>query len=237
MRLATSRHFDDFIGAQAIPLTASDTAAPWAKKLTKTAGSPTLAGLSGGQHCVEAALDATNEVQAATLYHGDVLSILMDNVQSVAFRLRTNNGGSTPIAVNQVLWAGLMSAENDAPESASKYCGFRVDGANTPTNVIAVDAKDGTNATLNDQQSPLLLPDATWLDFVIDFANGLGDVRFFAGDSNRNGRLTRILPTTTFNLAALTGQYLQFVFQLAKASGTGAPKADLDYVELLYKRS
>lgn len=237
MRLATNRFFDDFVGAQIIPATASGQASPWTKKITKTAGSPTVAGLSGAPHTIEAALDATNEVQAATLYNGDIKSILGANLQSFACRVRTNNGGSTPIAANQVLWFGLMAGENDTPESAAEYCGFRIDGANTPTNAIATDSYDGTNAAQNNQQSALALPDATWLDFVIDFANGLGDVRFYAGDSNRNGRLTRLNPTKTFNLAALSTIYVQPVFQLSKASGTGAPKADLDYVELLYTRS
>lgn len=231
MRLATERFFDDFIGAQSIPVTATGDRR-WTKKITKTAGSPTVAGKSSGQHSVELALDATNEAQAATLYQGDVLNLLADDVQSLAFRVQ-----GAAIAANQVLWFGLMTAENDAPESATHYCGFRIDGANNPTNSIAVDAKDGSNPTLNNQASPLLLPAATYLDFVIDFANGLGDVRFFAGDSGRNGRLTRILPTTTFNLAGLSGTYLQVLAQLSKASGTGAPTADIDYVEVLYRRS
>jgi len=59
---------------------------------------------------------------------------------------------------------------------------------------------------------------------VIDLSNGITDIRFFIdGD--------RVAAATTFTMASITsGQNVQPIFQLQKASGTGVPSITIAQV-------
>ena len=83
------------------------------------------------------------------------------------------------------------------------------------TSNIVVESDDGV--TDNDDKATGATLAAVYKKFLIDFTNGISDIRFFI-DGERVGS------ATTFTLAGITsGQNVQPMIQLQKASGTGVP--------------
>jgi hypothetical protein len=225
MRLATERYFDDFADADAPPLASAEAGGRWCYKVTKTAGSPSVAPVTGITHSMRLLLDNTNEEQVLTLDHGDVLQFRANDLLSIAFRAK-----ATVPAANQGLSLGLSSAENDVPGSVANYSWFRLAANGT----ILVETNDGTTAITGTSTGQTLSADV-FKEFLIDFSQGLNDVRFSCSGSN--GNLMRVAPKTIFAMPGLSGLFLQPFAQLQKASGTGVPHLDVDYCEILYRRS
>ncbi len=212
----------EFVGYNALAAAGAGVVGGFCKKVTAAGGSPTVNGLDDGAG-LRMLIAATNEAEILTLYHGDIRQYKADLLQRMTWRMK-----ASAIAANEILVAGLAGDQNDTADSVTYNTWFRLDGS------TAIKVETDDNATDDDDNSTgLTLPAATWKDFVIDFSNGLSDVRFFCDDAN--GKLQRVLGSTTFNLA-LSGVFLQPFFQLQKASGTTTPNVDVQYVEIEYKR-
>jgi hypothetical protein len=228
MRRATERFFCDFAGADAPPLASAEAGGPFVYKLTKTAGSPSALPVTGITHSLRLLLDSTSEEQVVTVDQNDILQFRANDLLSVAFRAK-----ASAIAANQGLVLGLSSAENDTPGSVAKYVWFRL---NASTSILA-ETNDGTTAITGTSTGQVLSADV-FTEFVIDFSEGLNDVRFSCSSSgSSSGNLMRVANKTLFACPGLSGQFLQPMLQLQKASGTGTPHLDVDYVEIEYRRS
>jgi len=225
MQHATARLFEDFLGAQVMPIVANNLGRPWCKKVTAAAGSPTMAGVAseatGG---LKTLLASTNEAEIMTLYWGDILSIKWSNILSIGYRLK-----ATAITTAESLVFGVASAQNDTEDSVAYNAWFKL----AATSDILVETDDASTDD-DDNDTGLDITAATYKEYVIDFRNGLADVRFFV--SGTGGYLERVLAKTTFSLAGAAATYLQPFMQLAKTTGTTVPYCTIDWIDIEYKR-
>jgi hypothetical protein len=91
---------------------------------------------------------------------------------------------------------------------------------------VVVETDDAT--TDNDDKATGQTLAAVYKTFIIDFTNGLKDVRFYIEGE-------RVAGSTTFDMsAAATGQNVQPLIQIQKASGTGVPAITVALVEVAF---
>lgn len=223
MRNGTYRYFDDFEGHRLHLATASGAGTPWVYA-KQGSGAPSVKGVTDMNTALRALLANDSEAQAICLYHGDILGFRLASLKSFACRVKTQ------ITTNEILTVGLGSARNNTADSVATNAWFRADGGNS----VLCETDDGTTDT-DDKDSGADFASGVWKEMVIDFANGLGDVRFFVGE-NTYGALTRVLPKQTFNMSAGSAAWVQPILQLQKASGTTTPAADIDYIEICGNR-
>lgn len=181
-------------------------------------GSCTVASVSLGS--LDLALDATNEVQNACLYMGNILPFDIDEIVRVEFiaKLTASLGASVMGAF------GLAGARNDALDSVAQHAWFRFEGSNA----IVCESDDGTTDQDDKATGQTLV--ASYKRFAIDFSvgnltqsppslskGGTADVRFFMG--NERGAMNRVAGHTRFDMSAYTSG-LQLFAQIQKTSGT-----------------
>jgi len=219
------RFFDDFQGKRIIGSTATD--GPWV--FTKNgSGSPTANTLDGATSAVRLLLDNTSEAQAIDLSHGDIKQWRAEDIEYVRFRLKVP---TADITTAQTLSFGLSGNRNNTWHSRAQYVNFALQ-ASTALLLESLDGTTTNNAVATDTTVTTALG---YREFAIDFTQGLADVRFLAGDASNH--MHRLAPKTTFNCAALKGLFLQPSIQIQKASGTTTPAVDVDYVEIVGRRS
>jgi hypothetical protein len=120
---------------------------------------------------------------------------------------------------------GLASARNATPDSVAVNAWFRMQGSASLTAVVA-ETDDAT--TDNDDKATGYTLASVYKTFLIDFTNGLNDVRFYIEGE-------RVAAGTTFNMSAVAaGQNVQPYVTLQKASGTGTPSVTIALVEIAY---
>ena len=117
----------------------------------------------------------------------------------------------------------MWSARNDAVDSVAANAHFKLEGANT----VVVESDDGTNDNDNVSTGKSLV--ATYKTFVISFASGTSDVRFFI-DGDRVGS------GTTFDMSNYSSG-LQPAVQLQKTADTNTDSVTVDYVKIRARRS
>lgn len=217
---ATERFFDDFCGMQTVA-----GGGPWTKADTSANGTPTLTGVTGVTSSIKGALDNTNEAQNLCLYFGDICCFKANDLQTVTFRLKTGAN----ITTAEELTFGMTSGRNDTTDSTTYNAQFKFAAANS----LLVETDD--NSTNDDDNDTGIDGSTSFREYVIDFTQGLADVRFYC--TNDAGELQRMLPATTFACTGMDGQYLQPNIQLQKTGGTTTPSFTLDFVEILYRRS
>lgn len=207
---------DRFDRSQVFTTTAG--AGGWAIADTSSSGTPTYTTVDGGGAkltCVN-----TSEAEILTLYQKDILPFPLPNVQRMSFLAKVAG-----IDAVTTLTMGLGSARNDTDDSVATNAWFRMEGSVSTTLVVA-ETDDGTTDT--DDKATTKTLSSTWKKFVIDFTNGLADVRFFIDGE-------RVASGTTFSMAAATSStYVQPLFQIQKASGTGVPSVTIRDVEIEY---
>jgi hypothetical protein len=221
---ATGCFHDDFHGLSVLPATASAVGSPWGSVITGS--TPTIKGVTAeATGAVQLLLTSTGEEQRAVLHFGDILSFALENLRRMIFRMRCS-----AITTAEIVVAGLASAYNATEDTVANNAWFRLAAATD----ILVESDDGSTAgDDDDNDTGLNITAAVYKEYLIDFSQGLSDVRFFVSDDN--GRLARVLKTTTFSLAAATG-YVQPYFSIHKASGATTPNLTLDYVHVDYVR-
>jgi hypothetical protein len=223
MRHATAHFFDDFLGLQVITATATQLNTPWGSVIVGT--TPTIKGLtSEATGAVQLLLTSTSEAQIACLHWGDLLALKLGNLRQFAFRMK-----ASAITTNESVVAGIGSAYNATEDSVAINAWFKL----AATTDILVETDDGATDD-DDNDSGVDIVAATYKEYLIDFRQGLADVRFYVGDSNV--RMKRV-PGGPFTLAgAAAATYVQPFFMLHKASGSTTPNATLDYVDIEYIR-
>lgn len=193
----------------------------WTIADTSSAGTPTYlcATEDGGSAVLTIA--ATSEAENVCLYLNDVLPWDLAQLQYVKFVAKVSGIDSATTLV-----FGVGSARNDTPDSVTVSAWFRMEGSASTTAVV-VETDDNTN-TWDDQATGQTLS-STYKTFLIDFTNGLADVRFFVEGE-------RVATGTTFDMSDVSsGQNVQPIIQIQKASGTGTPAVTLALIEAQYR--
>jgi hypothetical protein len=202
---------DDFMGGATIAATVGE--GMWKITDTSSSGTPTYtkdAAAHGG--VVTLAFDSQTEVQNVCLDFGDKLQLDIDELIEVEFRLRT-------VAVLDsatTLTFGVQTNRADNTDSTTNNAQFKLVGSNA----VVVETDD--NVTDNDDKATGQTLVATYKRFVISFAAGKSDVRFFIdGD--------RVAASTKFDMSQATGQLQPFV-QLQKTSDNNTDSVSIDYI-------
>jgi hypothetical protein len=213
-------YHDDFLGHGELPSSQSDS--DWLVDDTSSSGTPTYTkGGIGGEATL--ALASTAEVENVCLHHGDDLNFDIDSLKRVEFRIKM--GQAAMDTASQVAF-GMCSARNDAIDSIAEQACFRVIGADDTTAVVC-ESDDGSNNN-DDVASNQVLADS-YKRFVIDFAGGKSDVKFYM--DNGDGALSRVASGTTFNMSNYSAGLQPFV-QIQKTSDTNTDSVVIDYIHI-----
>lgn len=208
---------DSFDRAQALTTTPGMNG--WTVKDTSSTGTPTYLCASGGGMVLT--LAATSEAEVVTMYTNDVLAIPLAKLDKMWFVAKVSGIDSVTTLV-----MGAASAQNDTADSVSVNAWFRMEGS-ASTSLVVAETDDGT--TDNDDKATSVSLSSTYKKFLIDFSQGLSDVRFYADGA-------RVAQATTFSMSAASGsQNLQPFVQIQKASGTGVPAVTIAEYGVQYR--
>lgn len=206
---------DDFLGHGELPASQSDS--DWLVDDTSSSGSPTyVKGGIGGEAVLT--LASTNEVENVCLHHGDDLGFDIDDVITYEARVKVTE---TLDSATTIVF-GLGSARADDPDAVAANAFFKLAGSNT----LVVESDDGTND--NDDKATGTSLSSTYKKFVISFASGKSDVRFFVDGQ-------RVAASTTFDMSNYSAG-LQPIFQIQKTADTNTDSMTIDYVKIVSKR-
>ena len=213
----------DFFGHEVFSATAADNATFMIAD-TSSAGTPTYAVVDGsGSGEIAIDFDNTSEIQNVCLFQNDKLQYDIDLITEVAFRVKMNQA-----AVNAAtsLAFGVAGDRNDAIDSIAQAALFRVVGSDSTTAVV-VETDDGTNNNDDVATGDTLIN--AYKDFLISFAAGTNDVRFFIeGQPVATG--------TTFDMSSYTGS-LQLFAQLQKTANTNTDGVTIDRIAIRGRRA
>lgn len=199
----TTTFIDNFARAQAFTTTPGMNG--WTAVLTGTTPTAVCVTEDGGGFGL--ATTNTSESQLAVLYHNDVLAFDVRKIHQAWWVIKMG----TVDAVTNVA-VGLASAHNTTLDSVATNAWFRLIGA-TSTTAIVVETDDATHD--QDDVATGTTLSTTYKKFLIDFTQGLADVRFFIDGA-------RVASGTTFNMSSLgAGLNVQPYLSFGKASGTG----------------
>lgn len=192
----------------------------WTVKDTSATGSPTYLCTSGVG--MKLTLDNAVEAQVVTMYHNDVLMFALNELKTVEFIAKVAGIGS-----NSTLVMGIASAQNDTADSVATNAWFRIQGSVSTSNVLA-ETDDGT--TDNDDVATGTTLSSTLKKFVIDFSNGLSDVRFYIDGA-------RVAESTTFSMAALSSTTnVQPFVQVQKASSADLASVTINWWRMTHSK-
>lgn len=209
---------DDFIGSSVTLPTSANIGTPWVTAVTGAAPPTHVRNASE----LVLSLTSTSEAQILGVSHGDALTFDIDDIQSVEMRVRL---GASTITNGSILAFGVGSARNNTLDSVTAFAWFRMEGAVSTTQVLL--ETDDNVRDIDDVVSGVTLG-TTYKRFVIDFAGGKSDVKFYI-DGQRVGASQR------FDMSAY-GAGLQPIIQLQKAANTNADVARVDYFKVVAKR-
>lgn len=212
---------DNFDRAQAFTTTPAGDFG-WTIADTSSSGTPTYLCVTEDGGAASLLLDSTSEVQNVCLYQNDVLNYDWAKLQWVEFTVKAH----VAFVSGDTFFFGVGSARNDAVASISEKFVFKVVAATSLTNVV-IDTKDGTTAVSNVATGASIGADV-YKKYVIDFTNGLADVRAYIDGA-------RVAAGTTFNLSAITaGNNCQLMAQIQKTSSTNVPNPYISRVAVCY---
>ena len=211
--------YDDFNGAVATFPTSADPATPWLVADTSSAGTPVY---TKGTSEATLTLAATSEIENVCLSFGDALDFDIDDLIRVEMRVKIS---ASTMTSGSILAFGLGSARNDTLDSVAANAWFRMEGANSTT-LVYCESDDGVND--NDDKSSGVTLGTTYKEFVIDFAGGKSNVKFYIDGQ-------RVASTTTFDMSNYTAG-LQPIVQIQKAANTNANGVVVDYFKIVAKR-
>lgn len=193
----------------------------WTIKDTSSAGTPTYLNITEDGGAAKLTLVNTSEAEIVTLYQNDVLIYDVRQLKSIWWIAKVAS-----IDAVTTLTMGVASAQNDTDDSVATNAWFRMEGSVSTSNLV-VETDDGT--TDKDDIATGTTLSSTYKKLLIDFTNGLGDVRFFVDGA-------RVAAGTLFDMSALTaGLNVQPWVQIQKASGTGVPAVTLAQFGVCYE--
>ena len=207
---------DDFLGAKAITAVGAE-GQPW--EATYAAGGTTTIGGINGELTIANAV--ATEIQNNCVAFEDDLNFDIDLLDHIEMRVKA---GQAALNATSMLAFGLCSARNDVIDSLTAHASFRVIGATT---TVFCETDDGDND--NDDVSTGLSLVATYRKFVISFAGGTSDVRFFIDGQ-------RVCASTTFDMSSYTAG-LQPYMQIQKTSDANVDAFVIDYVRIVSRRA
>lgn len=210
---------EDFNGAVATFPTSADPATPWLVADTSAAGTPVY---TKGTSDATLTLAATNEVENVCLYFGDALDFDIDDLQRVEMRVKIS---ASTMTSGSILCFGVASARNDTADNVTANAWFRMEGANSTT-LVYCETDDGVND--NDDKSSGVTLGTTFKEFVIDFAGGKSNVKFYIDGQ-------RVASSTTFDMSNYSSG-LQPLVQIQKAANTNVNGVVVDYFKIVCKR-
>ena len=207
----------------AITLTSTPGMNGWTIADTSSSGTPTYVGTSEDGGSVKLSIVNTNEAEIVTLYQGDVVNYDLDDISNCWWVAKVSGIDSTTTLV-----MGVGSARNDTDDSVATNAWFRMEGG-TSTTALVVETDDGTNDN-NDKATGTTLA-ATYKRLLIDFSQGLSDVRFYVDGA-------RVASGTTFDMSDVSsGTNVQPMVMIQKSGGTGVPAVQLAQWGITYKTS
>lgn len=190
----------------------------WTIADTSSSGTPTYLTISGGGAALTC--DTQNEAQNICLYQNNILPFNLLKIQRMEWLAKVP---TTDAALT--LFMGLGSSRNDAPDSLTTMVGFRIEGSVSTTNLLC-ESDDGVT-DLDDKASGTTLA-TVFKKLVIDFTNGLSDIRFYVDGE-------RVAASQTFSMAALTSATnVQPIFQLQKTASAAAIQVVIKDVKIVY---
>lgn len=216
---------DPFSGHRVYSATAgSNVGHNWKITDTSSAGAPTYAppATSGGRG-LKLDLAADNEVENVCASFADLLCFDIDDLVEVRIRALMNQAALTS---GSSVAFGMASARNDAIDSLAAAALFRVIGADSTTNVV-VETDDGVTDKDDIATGRTLINVAK--DFVISFARGKSDVRFFIDGAP-------VALTTTFSMAGYSDGLQPYV-QLQKTATTAVDGITIKDFEVVYREA
>lgn len=210
-------YVEDFLGPQT--LTASPTGSDqWDIADTSSTGTPTytVGGINGE---ATLAFDSQAEIQNVCLFKSDVLNFDIDAIHSIELRVKTvaTLDSATSLAF------GLCSARNDAIDSLAAHASFRLIGSNS----LVVETDDSVND--NDDVATGATLGSTYKRFVIDFAGGKSNVKFYVDGA-------RVAASTTFDMSNYSAGFQPYV-QIQKTADANTDSVVIDYIKIVSKRS
>jgi len=211
-------YVDDFVGTSVTFPESANIGTPWL--VARTGAAPPTHLRNAGEAILS--LEATSQVQILSLHHGNALAFDIDDLLRMEMRVKLNGAFTS----GSILVFGLGSARNDTADSVTANAWFRMEGANSTTQVY-VETDD--NVRDNDDVATGETLATVYKEFVIDFSGGKSNVKFYI-----NG--VRVAQSTTFDMSGYSVG-LQPIIQLQKAANTNANVCTLDYVKILTKRT
>lgn len=209
---------DDFIGPAVSFPTSANIASPWVYSITGAA--PPTAQRNNNRKVLT--LTSASQIQILGGAHGDALGFDIDDVQRVEMRAKI---GASSFTSGSILVFGVGSARNDTLDSVTAHAWFRMEGANSTSQVYVETDDDVRN---NDDVATGVTLGTTYKEFVIDFTGGKSNVRFFIEG-------LPVATTTTFDMSGYSAG-LQPIVQLQKAANTNVDVFELDYIKFVGKR-
>jgi len=193
----------------------------WTIKDTSSGGTPTYLCITEDGGAAKLTLVNTSEAEIVTLYYNDVLVYDVRQLRQVWWIAKVAS-----IDAVTTLTMGVASAQADVDDNIVTNAWFRMEGSASTSNLV-VETDDATNDT--DDVSTGTTLSSTYKKMLIDFTNGIGDVRFFVDGA-------RVAAGTLFDMSDLSsGLNVQPFVQLQKASGTGVPTVTLAQFGVSYE--
>lgn len=217
----TTTFIDNFDRAQIFSTTPGHNG--WTIKDTSSAGAPTYlcATEDGGSAVLTIANDT--EAEILTLYQNNVLPFDLRMISHAWWVVKV-----AAIQAESTLVFGLASAQHDTPSSVAYNAWFRMEGSASLTNLY-VETDDATTDVAATATGTTLA--AVYKKCLVDFSQGLSDVRFFVDG-------VRAAAGTTFSMAAaVAGQNVQPFVQFQKSSAAGTPVLTIAQFGITYKWS
>ncbi len=209
---------DDFMGASVTFPTSANIGTPW---VTAVTGAAPPTHVRAASHAT-LTLTSANQAQILSLHHGDQLAFDIDDIQRVEMRVKI---GAATFTSGSILVFGVSSARNDTADDVTAFAWFRMEGANSTTQVYC-ESDDGSTDR-NDIATGVTLG-TSYKTFVIDFTGGKSNVKFLIDG-------IPVATSTTFDMSAYSSG-LQPMIQLQKAANTNADVCVVDYVRVVAKR-
>jgi hypothetical protein len=211
-----TRHFVDYFDrAQALTTTPGHNG--WTISDTSSSGTPTYLCITEDGGAMKLTLASTSEAEHVCMYMNDVLPWDLADLHRVHIVAKVADIDSVT-----TLSMGVGNAQADDEDDVTVSAWFKMEGSASTSNLV-VETDDATNETTDVATGETLA--GTYKHLIIDFQNGLSDIRFFVDGS-------RVADSTTFTMADVaSGQNVQPYIQLSKASGTGTPSVTIAAIE------
>ena len=210
-------YVDDFFGTRVFSVTQADDE-NWRIDFVGTPDTQALVTPSSSGE-VELLLKVTTEAESVNLYQSDILQFDIDKIKEVHYRVKMSQAA---IDATTMVAFGIASARNDVIETIAAHAFFRILGS-ADTTAIIINTDDDDSNDINAIATGQVLT-TVYKDFVISFAEGTDDVRFFIDGQP-------VATAQTFDMSGYTGSF-QLYMQIQKTSDNHTDGMRIDRVSI-----